>query len=151
MKILIKLIAAFTLSIVISNISNYRPNATILNVLYTVSGILFSVGLGLIITLVPNGIRNPIYINEIRQTVNEVRNRFFVEFAIVTLSYVIFSDSDNWSIYTSLIYENFTIKVDLVLFSGSVIFLSLPYFVINFLSIQKLNNDIFDRVSQETQ
>lgn len=86
MKILIKLIAAFTLSIVISNISNYRPNATILNVLYTVSGILFSVGLGLIITLVPNGIRNPIYINEIRQTVNEVRNRFFVEFAIVTLS-----------------------------------------------------------------
>nr|WP_237719533.1 hypothetical protein [Actinobacillus pleuropneumoniae] len=148
---MIKLIAAFTLSIVISNISNYRPNATILNVLYTVSGILFSVGLGLIITLVPNGIRNPIYINEIRQTVNEVRNRFFVEFAIVTLSYVIFSDSDNWSIYTSLIYENFTIKVDLVLFSGSVIFLSLPYFVINFLSIQKLNNDIFDRVSQETQ
>ena len=119
MKVIIKLIVAFLLSIIISYFSDYRPNTTTLNVLYTVSGILFSVGLGLIITIVPNGVKNPTYIAEIRKTINFVKNRFFIEFTIITL------------------------------FSGIAILFSLPYFVINFLEIQRLNNDIFDRITQE--
>ena len=72
MRIFIQLIVASLLSIGISNISEYRPNDSTLNVLYTVSGILFSVGLGLIITFVPNGVKNPAYIVEIRKTLNGV-------------------------------------------------------------------------------
>lgn len=151
MRIFIQLIVASLLSIGISNISEYRPNDSTLNVLYTVSGILFSVGLGLIITFVPNGVKNPAYIVEIRKTLNGVRNRFFIEFSMATLLYVFFSTSTNIPIISIKIYENIILKVDIMLFASIIIFFSLPYFMINFLAIQKLNNDIFDRVTAESK
>ncbi len=80
MKIIAQLIVAFFISLLICNIGTYRPSISTLNVLYTVAGILFSVGLGLIITIVPSGVKNPSYIAEIRRAINKVRNRFFIEF-----------------------------------------------------------------------
>ena len=149
MKIIAQLIVAFLLSLLICNVSVYRPSAVTLNVLYTVSGILFSVGLGLIITIVPNGVRNKAYIVEIRRTINNVRNRFFVEFVVITLAYVCFS-SPEMAIMEFIKKEEITLKFDIVLYTGTILILSMPYFMFNFLAIQKLNNDIFDRVNQET-
>jgi hypothetical protein len=150
-KIIAQLIVAFLLSLLICNVSVYRPSTVTLNVLYTVSGILFSVGLGLIITIVPNGVRNKAYIVEIRGTINNVRNRFFVEFFLITLAYVCFSTPENWTIIKLIQNEEITLKFDIVLYTGTMLILSMPYFMFNFLAIQKLNNDIFDRVNQETE
>jgi hypothetical protein len=149
-KIIAQLILAFLLSLLICNIGTYRPSAATLNVLYTVAGILFSVGLGLIITIVPNGVRNETYIAEIRSTINDVRNRFFAEFFLITLAYVCFSAPENWTVIKLIHKEELTLKFDIVLYTGAMLILSLPYFMCNFLAIQKLNNDIFDRVNQET-
>lgn len=142
---------ALLLSVAVASTTDYRPNDSTLNVLYTVAGILFSVGLGLIITFVPNGVQNPAYIIEIRKTLNGVRDRFIVEFTIITLLYVFFSTSVNSPIINFNLYKGFILKIDIMLFSGSMLLFSLPYFMFNFLAIQKLNNDIFDRVNAETK
>lgn len=149
MKIVIQLIISFLLSLGISNVSGYQPNESTLNVLYTVAGILFSVGSGLIITFVPNGVKNSKYIIEIRKTLNYVRNCFFIEFSIITILYVFFSVPSKTSIYIVNLYNETNLKIDLMLFTGIVLLISLPYFMINFLAIQKLNYDIFDRVTSE--
>ena len=149
MKIIAQLIVAFLLSLLICNVSVYRPSAVTLNVLYTVSGILFSVGLGLIITIVPNGVRNKAYIVEIRKSINNVRNYFLVEFFVINFIYICFS-SPEMAIMEFIKKEEITLKFDIVLYTGTILILSMPYFMFNFLAIQKLNNDIFDRVNQET-
>ncbi|PRK31960.1 hypothetical protein BV202_01003B, partial [Haemophilus influenzae] len=88
---------------------------------------------------------------EIRRTINNVRNRFFVEFFLITLAYVCFSTPENWTIIKLIQNEEITLKFDIVLYTGTMLILSMPYFMFNFLAIQKLNNDIFDRVNQETE
>ena len=70
---------------------------------------------------------------------------------MATLLYVFFSTSTNIPIISIKIYENIILKVDIMLFASIIIFFSLPYFMINFLAIQKLNNDIFDRVTAESK
>ncbi|WP_101774949.1 hypothetical protein [Pasteurella oralis] len=151
MKIIAQLIVAFFISLLICNIGTYRPSTSTLNVLYTVAGILFSVGLGLIITIVPSGVKNPSYIAEIRGAINKVRNRFFIEFFLITLAYISFSEPKNWEVIKIVLYEEIALKIDLVLYTEIFLILSLPYFMYNFLSIQKLNNDIFDKVNQENK
>ncbi|HHE3628647.1 TPA: hypothetical protein ACPD3B_002191 [Pasteurella multocida] len=151
MKIIAQLIVAFFISLLICNIGTYRPSISTLNVLYTVAGILFSVGLGLIITIVPSGVKNPSYIAEIRRAINKVRNRFFIEFFLITLAYISFSEPQNWEVIKIVLYEEIALKIDPVLYTEIFLILSLPYFMYNFLSIQKLNNDIFDKVNQENK
>nr|DAM43591.1 MAG TPA: hypothetical protein [Caudoviricetes sp.]DAS93824.1 MAG TPA: hypothetical protein [Caudoviricetes sp.]DAY10836.1 MAG TPA: hypothetical protein [Caudoviricetes sp.] len=93
--------------------------------------------------------RNKAYIVKIRCTINNVRNRFFVEFFLITLIYVCFSTPENWAIIKLIQSEEITLKFDIVLYTGIMLILSMPYFMFNFLAIQKLNNDIFDKVNQE--
>ncbi|XYU81811.1 hypothetical protein ACTG5S_11260 [Pasteurella multocida] len=110
MKIIAQLIVAFFISLLICNIGTYRPSISTLNVLYTVAGILFSVGLGLIITIVPSGVKNPSYIAEIRRAINKVRNRFFIEFFLITLAYISFSEPKNWEVIKIVLYEENSVK-----------------------------------------
>ncbi|HDR1348077.1 TPA: hypothetical protein QB392_002137, partial [Pasteurella multocida] len=76
------------------------------------AGILFSVGLGLIITIVPSGVKNPSYIAEIRRAINKVRNRFFIEFFLITLAYISFSEPKNWEVIKIVLYEEIALKID---------------------------------------
>lgn len=151
MKIVVKLLVLLIISIWLASIIYYRPNSSTMNTLYTVSGILFSIGLGLTITFVPNGVKNPTYIKKIRENINHVQNGFFWEFGIATSVYILFSIWENKNISLSFSIKD-TIFLDGVIFSTSLfpgiqILSSIPYLIVNFLSLQKLNNEIFDRVN----
>lgn len=145
MRIILKLAISFLLSVMITYVIEYQPGSTILNSIYTVSGILFSVGLGLIISFMPNGVKNRRYIAELRLTVNQIRNKFFFEFGIATLLFVLFPVVEKIPVI-----DIQGIKLNFSLFFGIQILSSIPYLIINFLAIQKLNNDLFDRVNLES-
>ena len=57
----------------------------LISTLYNVSGIMFSIGLGLIVTFNLSGIRNREYIKEIRKNIANIRNIFISYFATSTL------------------------------------------------------------------
>ncbi|WP_178161467.1 hypothetical protein [uncultured Haemophilus sp.] len=150
MKIIVQLIVAILLSFSICNVSDYRPSVATLNTLYTVSGILFSVGLSLVISIKPDGMRNENYIDTIRKSINNVRNHFLVEFFVITFLYICFS-SPEMAIMELIKKEEITLKFDLFLYTWAMLIFSIPYIMYGFLSIQKLNNDIFDKVNEETK
>lgn len=136
---------------VLSNVIDYRPNPSTMNTLYTVSGILFSIGLGLTITFVPNGVKNQAYIKQIRENINQVQNGFFFEFGIATCVYILFSILESNDVSLSFTIKSMVFfeekKFSISLFSGVQILSSIPYLIVNFISLQKLNNKIFDRVN----
>lgn len=60
----------------------------LISTLYNVSGIMFSIGLGLIVSFNLSGIRNREYIKEIRKNIANIRDIFISYFIISTLIYI---------------------------------------------------------------
>lgn len=63
----------------------------LISTLYNVSGIMFSIGLGLIVSFNLSGIRNREYIKEIRKNIANIRDIFISYFIISTLIYITYS------------------------------------------------------------
>ena len=143
-KIILWAALLILLTFILSSFENFRLEA-ILHTFYTVSSIMFSIGMGLIVTFSLDGIKNKSYITHIRFNILNVRKSFIIYFILSTLFYICCQCFDN----TIVIYKN--IKVFLIIFTYLFILLSILYYVVNFIAIQKLKDDIFDRLSDENK
>lgn len=141
--ILLLMIATFC-----SSVWAIRPDGFFSSTIYTVSGIMFSIGLGLIVTFNPSGVKNRDYIIALRANIANVRNAFLTHFGLSTIYYVLnqYLSKPKYEIHAH-IYVN--ISFSWSIFLCLLMLFSAIYFVINFIEIQKLNNDIFDRINSE--
>lgn len=124
------------------------PDEIILSTLFTVSSIFLSIGLSLIITFDLIKIKNDSYYNYIKNNINNVRKTFLIYFFVITSAYLIsmqmlqckkeliYTYKIN-TIHTSINYSIFFI--DLMF---SLLLFGIFYFIINFIQLQKLKNDI---------
>lgn len=129
------------------SIMSWRPDTFLLSTLYTVCGIMFSIGLGLIVTFNMSGVKNKSYIKIIRKNLKSVRDSFLKYFAISTTCLILgqyLSNSD----FLFIVREVEIIISPSMLFFALIIY-SIVFFIINFLEVQKLSQDIFDKVEQE--
>ncbi len=117
----------------------------VLPTLYTVSGIVFAIGMGLIVSFSLHGIQNRDYIESIRENIYRVRRSFIMFFSCSTLCYLLHQ------YIPTLPIQLFDLKLILHpnLFTCFLIILSIAYFIVNFIEIQNLNDDIFDRLLKE--
>lgn len=152
MQILIKrLTVVFIISILTYGIFKRALDNNILSTIYSVSGILFSVGMGLIITFNLNDIKNKEYISSIRKRINHIRDTYIEFFALLTFSYLLNFIIPNFGFNINL-PANFNISfyVDINNFIQyfTLIFclFTLFYFTINFKGVQKLKDEICDRL-----
>ena len=139
-RVFISILACLLLSMGSSYFfSNLEPNETVLQNLYTILGIMFSIGLSLAITFNLSGVKNKIIKNRIRENINNVRNNFIIFFGIISLCYI------SYDMYKQM---KFCIKDwCLMKFSHMVILLmiyTISYYIYNFLQLQKLNIKIED-------
>lgn len=121
--------------------SSFSVEKETLNTFYNVSGIMFSVGLGLIVSLNYSDIKNKNYLISIRQNISEIRNIFILYFMAITVLFL-FVGKD---ISVNIIFSKISYDVIFSVFSIYTII----YFVVNFLQIQKLNDDISDKKNRE--
>lgn len=121
-----------------------------MNTIYTVSGIMFSIGIGLVVTFNLQGIKNKTYIQKIRQNLKKVRSTYIVHFCLSTIYFILdkYIRDIKQSIISIQLTNTFEIHFNIAVFLGLLMFYSIIYFIINFLSIQKLNDDIFDKVNE---
>jgi hypothetical protein len=122
-------------------------------VLYQLLGIMFSIGITLLVSVNLSGVKNTNYVHEIRDNINTVRNRFIIYFVISTISYMLADISiKNYNLCVNFtknynLCVNFNLNCNLVSFYLNI--LSLTYFIINFTEVQKLNESIFDKINKE--
>ena len=138
----------FFLVLFIVIILNFSISPNIISPIYTVSGIMFSIGFALIITFNMSGVKNADHIRYIRKELLSIRTNFLVHFFISTMA---FMASQNMKKFDYMInykgYFYFTYHID-TLFCV-LILSSVFYFIVTFLRVHKLSNDIFDRILKE--
>ncbi|MDR0606505.1 MAG: hypothetical protein LBG80_19705 [Bacteroidales bacterium] len=120
----------------------------IMSTIYTVSSIMFSIGIGLVVSFNLYGIKNKSFVKIIRSNLNEVRNSYILYFAISTICYIADRYLREKHISAEFrISDNTQIDFCLSFFFLLVILYSMVYYISNFLALQKLNNDIFDTLN----
>ena len=144
MAILFMILSTF----VFSSFTGVKPDNFFLNTCFTVSAIVFSVGLSLIVTFNLTGVKNRDYIKKIRDNIHNMRNKFISYFFMVVIIYLL-GNYMNINDIKIISISGFDIMFNLSTFFCMMIILSVAYFIVNFLEIQKFNEDIFDRVNNE--
>lgn len=141
-----KICFLFLCSCIVAGILTYfgiSVGTNIISTIFNIIGIVFSIGMGLIVTFSISGVENRSYILIIRNNVRQVRQRFIVLFSICTFLFICDDNIPQHILYKinlAQLSSNFTL---------SFFILSIVYFIINFIRLQNLNNDIFDRLLQE--
>jgi len=132
-----RFIIIISLTLLIGSILGGAFREGVLGTLYSVSGIVFSIGMGLIISFNLGGVRESDHIFFIRKNLTQVRKSFIIEFALSTFFYISHP-------YLPDIEFSY-IKFIWTYFSALLILSSITYFVKNFIAIQHLKDEIFDR------
>lgn len=143
-KIAVNLVA-FLLSILLASIVTERPNASFMNTIYTVAGIMFSIGMGIICTFSPDKVKNKDFFLSIRSNINTVRNSFIFYFSLISGGFLLYQGFPD--LEWSFAYKRFELTLSISLLTAVLIVISIVYFILNFLAIQQLNLDISERVN----
>lgn len=128
------ILGAFLLSIFIG----IEAAETLLSTLYTVAGVVFSVGMSIAISPKTNEVTNVSVKLRIRESYKYARDSFIAYFAIDTLLFVL-SELE----LCPRIHEIFSVSCAIFTL------ISVGYFVYNFIQLQKLGDEIEDRILKE--
>ena len=100
----------------------------------TITGIMFSIGLSLTVVSNTSNVKNKEIKKRIREDIKDTRNHFIFTFLFASIIYILYIVSPNHDLY--FLNRNWGLLV--------VQCLSVLYFVYNFISIQKFNEQIED-------
>lgn len=112
----------------------------VLTTLYTVAGVIFSVGMSIAITPKTEQVLNDKIRKNIRHAFQKVRDSFLLLFGIDTTAFIVAEvlKETNITAAVSLAYTIFVL-------------MSIAYFTFNFIELQRLGNDIEEQILKETK
>lgn len=107
-------------------------------VVYTVLGIMFSIALSQLISFSFSEVENKAYVNRWRGELAKIRIRFIVLFALSTTGIILipFGSAYSWK----------WVKFDTTLLIFVFLIFCLGYFIVNFIDLAKLKDDIDDEI-----
>lgn len=142
-------IAAAVLCVLLSLIP-IQPSDTTLNILYGIIGVLFSVGMSLIIAFNGSNIVNPELKAQLRDNMHMVRNNFLFVFFICSLFYIGFSLlKPEWQKADILKNEDIHIHCTWAMSVLSMLIYSIIALISNYVQIQQFYEDIEDKIHEE--
>lgn len=117
----------------------FRIAESAANALYTITGIVFSIGLSLTVISNTAGVKNKETKNNIRRDIKTTRNHFIITFLLASATYILYIVAPplNWS-FMNRSWGILTIQG-----------VSIAYFVYNFIAIQKFNEQIEDATTPD--
>ena len=139
-KLIFRIIVAILVALLLAIIGVYG-NATVLQTLFTVLGIVFSISMSLLVSFSLSKILN----NKTRSGIAHIRNMLLLDFAIATIAIAValIWDED----YLRVTYKFVTI--DVMLMSIALVLNSLLYEIYNFQKLHKLHTNIEDEIIKE--
>ncbi len=119
----------------------FTVDNTTLNTFYTVAGIMFSIGMSLSVTSNTSGVRNKAIRSRIRRNMKQVRNFFIYHFLLTSLFYIV-------NLYKhTIVIRTFKYRIDVL--TLVLIIVSIIYYIVNFIAIQRLNEQIEEAVNEQ--
>ena len=127
-----------------------QPTETTLNILYGIIGVLFSVGMSLIIAFNGSNIVNSDLKKQLRKNMHKVRNNFLFIFFFCSLFYIRFSLlKEEWKQTYIIKNENMHIYCTWAMSVLSILVYSIIALISNYIQIQQFYEDIEDQIHQE--
>lgn len=142
-QLIARLIIAICLGAVLSYYLPERINEGLIQALFTVLGIVFSIAMGLLVSFNLSAVLNDDFRKDIRSSIESTRNWLLIDFAISTLAFSI------GVIYSSFQFFIKTVSIRLEIICIALIVISLVYEIYNFRLINNLRIDIEERLIKE--
>lgn len=138
-------ICCMVLSMTITAFMDIKIGKDVSNTLFTIVGIMFSIGMSIAVTSNTSVVVNRKIRKSIRDEINRIRDLFISCFSIVAIIYVLNIIFKNWTLEV-LGYKIFNLEVlQLIIQLYSIV-----YFIVNFKSLQNLNNQIGDAINDNS-
>lgn len=139
-RLLLLLILSFAIALPLALFTSVSISKYVLNTLYTVAGVIFSVGMSITISPKTDNVTNCQMKRTIRNSYIRVRNAFMYFFCLDTILFILTEG----------------VKLDkcptlLNNLCGLFLILSIVYYVYNFIQLQELGEQIEDQVFREKQ
>lgn len=125
----------------LSSYTSINVPTSIFRTLYTVVGVVFSVGMSIAISSKADGVTNERMRRSIRSSYVRVRNSFMILFLFDTILYL----------FVELISGNTAFLRYSVMLCTLYFFVSIIHFIYNFIKLQELGEQIEDQVLKESQ
>lgn len=139
-RVLAYLVTSIVLAGVLSAFTPIGVSNDVLNTIYTVAGVIFSVGMSIAITPKTEKVTNDKIRMEIRASYLAVRNSFMYLFGIGTILFVV---AQAWEIKKY--------STELALLCAIFILISIIHYIYNFVRLQKLGEEVEDQVLKEEE
>lgn len=139
-RVLAYLVFSIVLAGVLSAFTPIGVSNDVLNTIYTVAGVIFSVGMSIAITPKTEKVTNDKIRMAIRASYLAVRNSFMYLFGIGTILFVV---AQAWKIKKYL--------TGLALLCAIFILISIIHYIYNFVRLQKLGEEVEDQVLKEEE
>ncbi|HBX46340.1 hypothetical protein [Limibacterium fermenti] len=144
LKLIARILIAVILSIGMASIG-VNGNVAVLQTLFTVLGIVFSISMSLLVSFSLIKILNKKIRKKLRSSISQTRNMLLLDFGVSTIALVI---ALIWNT-ENLRYTFGWCTIDVLLIAVTIVSLSLIYETYNFRKIHALNTDIEDTVIEE--
>ena len=147
-KIIVGILFCFLIAVINSHVNLLHISWNSVETLYTVVGVMFSVGMSLIISVSTSNVHNLEAKKDIRRRMGIVTHNYVIIFAALTFFFVLFNAS-NVSYNNDLltIYKWVAIrKTDFITLLSAM---SIIYYVVNFMTTQSMNREIEDVIEKE--
>jgi hypothetical protein len=140
-----RIIIAVIFALILSSIG-MKGDVKVLQSLYTVLGILYSIAMSLIVSFNLTQIRNIAIKKDLRKALRHIRNTITIDFGISSFALMcglcMDTSDSSFHIYSYM-------KIDVLLLAICIVSISIIYDIRNFYAIQKLNDDVVDKVMEE--
>lgn len=137
-KFLAYLLFSIVVAALLSLFTKIEVDSGVLNTLYTVAGVIFSVGMSIAISAKTDQVTKESNRKSIRGSYKTVRNSFMLLFGIST---VLFIAAQAYTI------EKLPAALDLL--CAVYLLVSIIFYIINFIKLHKLGEDIEDQILKE--
>ena len=152
-RIFLGTLLCFILSVGMFHLGVFHFSWDYVSTLYTIVGIVFSVGMSLIISVSTREVKNKEAKKEIRRKMSYVTNSYILSFALASILFILLDMRGN------ALPEHQPKTVELfryvVFWKSDFLILSLGFYVLsyigNFMAIQDMNREIEDIIDKERQ
>jgi len=147
-KILVGILICFVIAVINLHVNLLHISWNSVETLYTVVGVMFSVGMSLIISVSTSNVHNIEAKKDIRKRMKTVTHNYVISFAVVTFFFILFNENcvqqntDFIDIYRWIAIR----KTDFITMLSAM---SIIYYVVNFMTTQSMNREIEDIVDKE--
>ena len=145
-KIIMRMAAAIAASVILSSVG-VKGNAVVLQTLFTVLGIVFSISMSLLASFSLAKILNKRVRDSLRVSIAHTRNMLLLDFSISTFAFVVALAWDS----SSYRYALKGVVLDVMLMGTALVAASLAHEIYNFSKLHKLHTDIEDAVITEEE